>query len=395
MRKALTWVIAGLLGVAVSASQAQTLYTTGFDGSPFVNGNLSGQDGWVTTDSPETPFLGTVQGSFSFSPSRSVRINASQTIDSNWWWTPLNHSIHGSATVIQIECMIYVDRASGSASTLWGVDIYDGSLPLTRRVATIAIDTSNHLLVWDSVAFVDTGVIVPPNTWGLFRMNLNYAAGERNTSVYFNGARVAYRRAFGLGANDILADVDFYHVDAGGNDSAYFDNFVVRAMADGDGDGVPDSQDSCLNTAAGDPINATGCSTLDNDGDGVLNDADNCPDTPTCAIVNGAGCPFDSDGDSVMNGCDNCDNVPNGPGEDNQADADSDGRGDACDVCPFRRPGDTTGDGIVDGRDAQLFVRILTGGSGTPDETCACDVNEDTFVNEADIPALVTLLLNQ
>lgn len=395
MRTALTWVIAGLLGIAVSTSQAQTLYTTGFDGPPFVDGNLSGQDGWISTNAPETPGLATVQSAFGISPPRSVRIDAAVTTLSNWWWKPLDHAVHGSASTIQIDFRVYVDRAAGSASTLWGIDVYDGSLPFTRRITAVAVNASNNLIIWDNLNFINTGVVVAPNAWHDIRVFLNFAAGQRNAAVYFNGVRVAYQRAFGQGANDILADVDLYHVDSGGNDRAFFDDFSVRAMADGDGDGVPDLLDACPGTEAGDLIDPSGCSVLDDDGDGVLNDSDSCPGTPSCATADANGCPFDSDGDTVMNGCDNCDNVPNGPGEDNQADADNDGTGDACDVCPFRRPGDTTGDGIVDGRDARLFVRILTGGSGTPDETCACDVNEDTFVNEADIPALVTLLLNQ
>ncbi len=395
MRKALTLAIAGLLGVAVSASQAQTLYLTSFDSPPFVDGDLPGQDGWISTNSPETPGLTAVQSAFSFSPPRSIRINAALTTLSNWWWKPLNHEVQGSASVIQIDFRLYIDRNAGSASTLWGIDVYDGSLPFTRRVTAVAVNSSNQLLVWDNLSFTNTGVLVAPNTWHAFRVLLNYASGQRNVAVYLNGVRVAYQRAFGQGANDILADVDLYHVDAGGNDIAYVDDFSILGQADGDGDGIPDTLDACPNTESGDLIDAVGCSTLDDDGDGVLNDGDNCPQTPTCATVDAAGCPFDSDGDTVMNGCDNCDNVPNGPNEDNQADADGDGRGDACDVCPFRIPGDTTGDGFVDGRDAQIFVRILTGGMGTPNETCACDVNEDTFITDADIPDFVALLLNQ
>lgn len=395
MRTARLFLLFCLLGYGPAFSQAQTLYSTTFDGPPFVDGSLSGQDGWISTNSPETPGLAIVQSAFSFSPPRSVRIDAALTTVSNWWWKPLDHAVHASAAAIQIDFRLYIDRNVGSPSTLWGIDVYDGSLPFTRRVTAVAVNASNELLVWDNLTFVNTGVLVTPNNWNAFRVFLNYATGQRNAAVYLNGVRVAYRRAFGQGANDVLADVDFYHVDAGGNDRAYFDDFSVQALADADGDGVPNIQDACPNTAVGDPVDPAGCSTLDDDGDGVLNDLDNCPGTPSCATADANGCPFDSDGDTVLNGCDNCNNVPNGPNEDNQADADADGRGDACDVCPFRRPGDTTGDGIVNGRDARLFVRILAGGTGTPDETCACDVNEDTLVNQADIPTFVTLLLNQ
>ena len=65
----------------------------------------------------------------------------------------------------------------------------------------------------------------------------------------------------------------------------------LAGLADADADGVFDSDDDCLDTAEGDPVDANGCSTADDDGDGVLNDADDCADTPTGAAVDASGCP--------------------------------------------------------------------------------------------------------
>jgi hypothetical protein len=86
----------------------------------------------------------------------------------------------------------------------------------------------------------------------------------------------------------------------------------LAGLADADGDGVFDADDDCPDTAAGDPVDADGCSTDDDDGDGVLNDADDCPDTPSCAPVHADGCPIDSDNDGVYDGCDDCPDTPEG-----------------------------------------------------------------------------------
>ncbi|MCG8393055.1 MAG: OmpA family protein [Pseudomonadales bacterium] len=64
---------------------------------------------------------------------------------------------------------------------------------------------------------------------------------------------------------------------------------VENVVTDSDGDGVPDEQDQCANTAAGAQVDATGCE-LDDDGDGVVNSMDECPETPAGALVDEKGC---------------------------------------------------------------------------------------------------------
>ena len=85
----------------------------------------------------------------------------------------------------------------------------------------------------------------------------------------------------------------------------------------------------------------------DRDGDTVADASDNCPEifNPDQENIDGDDfgdacdpCPADPDndidGDTVCGDVDNCPDVPNGPLEDNQADSDEDGLGDACDqVC--------------------------------------------------------------
>jgi len=83
------------------------------------------------------------------------------------------------------------------------------------------------------------------------------------------------------------------------------------AVADSDGDGVPDNADRCPGTPRGTRVDAAGC-PLDSDGEGVTDDKDQCPNTPRGTPVNAVGCPLDSDGDGVADGADKCPDTPRG-----------------------------------------------------------------------------------
>jgi hypothetical protein len=96
---------------------------------------------------------------------------------------------------------------------------------------------------------------------------------------------------------------------------------------DADSDGAGDACDTCPN----DPDN-------DADSDGVCGDLDNCPSTPNLDQE-------DADSDDIGDACDNCLTVAN-PG---QEDADSDGVGDLCDICPSDPNNDSDGDAICAG----------------------------------------------
>lgn len=145
---------------------------------------------------------------------------------------------------------------------------------------------------------------------------------------------------------------------------------------------------------------------VDGDGDGVVV-GDNCPRTPNPdqadADANGVGdaCDIDDDGDGVQNDADNCPKAAN-PG---QGDADEDGIGDACDGdvvdsdadgvidrmdrCPAVRDPDQTdtdGDGVGDACDSCAAVanpaQADADGDGVGDD---CDVDDDNdFVRDRD-----------
>jgi cytosine/adenosine deaminase-related metal-dependent hydrolase len=103
--------------------------------------------------------------------------------------------------------------------------------------------------------------------------------------------------------------------------------------SDLDGDGLAGPADRCPSTF--DPRwPLHGGVEADADGDGVADACDPCPlasGTTACTAPD----PDDVDGDGVPNDVDVCPYVSD-PG---QADADQDGKGDACDACPTANPG--------------------------------------------------------
>ncbi len=97
---------------------------------------------------------------------------------------------------------------------------------------------------------------------------------------------------------------------------------------DADGDGVPNDTDNCASIF--NPIRPMDAGMqADVDSDGVGDACDLCPVAPgqDCAMPD----VFDQDDDGVEDPADNC------PLDDNpdQADGDGDGQGDACDACPM------------------------------------------------------------
>jgi cysteine-rich repeat protein len=85
----------------------------------------------------------------------------------------------------------------------------------------------------------------------------------------------------------------------------------------------------------------------DGDEDGLGDVCDDCTfcGAATAPPTSGSStCKRDDDCDGVSNNRDNCPSVANGPGEDNQANADGDSLGDACDTCPGDPDNDLDGD---------------------------------------------------
>ncbi len=100
--------------------------------------------------------------------------------------------------------------------------------------------------------------------------------------------------------------------------------------------------------------------------------------------------PADGDDDGLHAECDNCPNIWNLT----QEDGDADGVGDACDPCPNRKPGDVSGDSVVNVNDVSPFAAVLINPAAAGgDEFCAADVNQDGIADGRDIAGFLQLLI--
>lgn len=111
------------------------------------------------------------------------------------------------------------------------------------------------------------------------------------------------------------------------------------SVRDGDGDGVEDSEDACLNTPPGVTVDRNGC-PIDSDHDGVPDGLDDCPGTLSSArgAVDIHGCPVDSDFDGLADYEDECPYNEIGSIVDSKGcptDSDNDGVPDGLDDCPY------------------------------------------------------------
>ena len=190
------------------------------------------------------------------------------------------------------------------------------------------------------------------------------------------GKRICAQLDTALSTTDILAAVDpasyplFFCGDPDDEpscDPARPDEFPDRGgPEDDDGDGVPNAGDNCLSVF--NPVRPLDdFSQGDADDDGIGDACDLCPLSP------GEGCNvpdvFDLDGDGVGDPADNCPADANS----DQADEDDDGTGDVCDACPMVfNPGGSAcpasiydiKDGTIAQGEAVLVQDALVTGSG-------------------------------
>ena len=138
---------------------------------------------------------------------------------------------------------------------------------------------------------------------------------------------------------------------------------VAVALPDADRDGVPDAQDSCVNTPAGSTVDPQGCQVYrDTDADGVIDPRDACPATMAGANIDGRGCVIgDADGDGVTDRADRCPATV--PGE--RVDA----TGCAIVIPKAVVDGDVDGDGVPDSRD-----RCAATPAGTAADAYGCPI---------------------
>ena len=109
------------------------------------------------------------------------------------------------------------------------------------------------------------------------------------------------------------------------------------------------------------------------------------------SIINSALENMDADNDGVYNSMDNCPYVYNP----DQEDSDSDGIGDACDVCNsvVFYNGNLNGDGAVNIIDVIMLIDVILGINTNVCSYESSDVNDDDIVNVLDVIDLIQEIL--
>ena len=234
----------------------------------------------------------------------------------------------------------------------------------TDRSGSAAVWTGSRLVVWGGFRSIggvftllnDGGRYDPiSDTWMPTSTGIYVPAARRSHTAVWTGARMIIWG--GSGGTSMSANVP---LDSGGNYDPVHDTWSPTTPV-----GAPEARYS--HSALWDGTEmivwggnsstylATGAryapGNPDSDGDGVCADQDNCPTVanPDQADANADGIgdacesclQVDSDGDGVGDLCDNCPTVANA----DQIDSDGDGAGDACDCRPidpkYRKPVET------------------------------------------------------
>lgn len=164
---------------------------------------------------------------------------------------------------------------------------------------------------------------------------------DHQDNSYTAGVGLKIPRFYGIGLD--YAFIDEMEESFGNNHRISLNLAFGERERDRDGDGIPDYDDQCPNSAEDfDGFeDEDGCPDMDNDGDGIIDELDSCPDEPEDfdGIDDADGCPEqdDQDNDGILDVYDNCIHEP----EDFDGFEDKDG-------CPDV---DNDQDGILDGVD--------------------------------------------
>ena len=273
-----------------------------------------------------------------------------------------------------------------SRATGWGLAWQQlgqiGNARNGRAVSNDPFDENPENLDGEAIADIVEEVLQLPseaNPWrNLGRGNKYFYWEPSLGDVYVGG----YRTAAGAGGwvivfedelDGVPDDLRFTLVDESGNPVAEL--VYGSGNGDSDGDGVPNDQDRCPATGAGEVANPAGCSVEDYAEE--WDDANNSNDNASDVTTNGEGEEEqqpetwrDADVDGVQDADDRCPNTPGGAQVDaagcgcSQLDADSDGVDNCDDECAGTSAGaavdafgcsvnlDPDGDGFVGDADA-------------------------------------------
>ncbi len=217
---AVALVIGLALSVAVPASQAGTLYSTGFENPPFTLGNLVGQDGWQEFQTTSVQ----VENSVVYAGQQAVSVDGSFNGQSGPY-----HQDASAGPVVELSAWLYL--ASSSNQTSWQfAGLASGLFPFIGGINT---DGNTNAIYLITAGFPTVGTFTR-DTWHHVDFLFNFTTQtydfmldgvQLGTNASFCGSNGActggYVGSYGDGLFDSFG---------GGNDIGYIDNFSVGTV---------------------------------------------------------------------------------------------------------------------------------------------------------------------
>ncbi len=238
------------LGLTLSLAylQAQMLYQTNFENPPFTPGNIAGQEGWQDFHLG-TPNLGQISTERALSGAQALKITPVNGGANSWWWKSAPHDTSTSPNkIIDIRWDMYLTSSARQGN--YGIDVYSDTI---ERVCALMVRSNNEVEIilyvnGTNEQVLPTGIFVQRDRWNRYRLIIDY---NTNTfQVFVNGQPVGEGPINRL-AGTVFSDADVWHFNVGGNsnDSAFYDNLRIAAVAtveregDTDGNGCVDDSD--------------------------------------------------------------------------------------------------------------------------------------------------------
>jgi hypothetical protein len=222
--------IAGIAGF----SEAVTLTSSTFE-TPFVTGDVTGQQGWQTELTTGTA---TVSTDHAFGGTQSLKETSSAN-DASFAWTNFSYSPATNANkVFLAETQVWLGPSTAQGAA--GIDLYHSTATDVTEVTAAMIATDTGQLLIGGTDGVDTGFFsftggptANFNAWNQVDLLIDYTTPSApHYSAFLNGVGVdATASGLSLFSNESTltdADLAVYGGATGDPDAvAYFDNYSV------------------------------------------------------------------------------------------------------------------------------------------------------------------------
>ncbi|MBX3424049.1 MAG: hypothetical protein KF688_00080 [Pirellulales bacterium] len=243
-----TLALAALAGSAgIACAGGPIVDTAGFEG--FNNGNLAGQQGWVTAGGGAS--TATVQTAVKLEGDKALRVDRGSFSDDRWA-VPVDN--YPTGRFVRITWDMRVEQAVGAGfGPFFGVDTYDDDDTLAV-IASLGVDAKTgevQFQLQNSGILTGSGVFTQLGSWNRYDLLLDF---QTNSSRSYVNGNFVVQTGFvdlGLGINE-FTDADIATFSSSGDTAsrmmtgtAYFDNFKVTdgVLGDFDLDGDVDGAD--------------------------------------------------------------------------------------------------------------------------------------------------------